>query len=251
MMKDKNDLKLFFPGTLEAQVVRISDDLAQRIHDLEDGLRSGILNKADIGDLIKEYFKELLSKKTFEFDHQNRQLEHPFKQGSICVSKIFIHHIVEMIGKDAPEQPCHFNYKKNDMNQSMINEINRMYREDKDYRKKFELAANLALILHMWRSEEYLTAMNKTDQWLSKCRILKYLELLLGIMEHGKSDENKKDGHKKQELPSYIYIAFLRGLLLANVIEHSYWRIQMALDAGYQSTNYYDISEEVREYIVL
>ncbi len=249
MMKNKNDIGLFFPGSLEAQVVRISDDLAQRIHDLEDGLRSRILNKNNIGAVIKEYFDALLSRKIFEYDETNTYLEHHLKQGSIRVPKIFIHQIVEMIGKSDKNLPAYFNYENKEIVEQMQNEINRKYKEDEEYRNKFELAANLAFVLHMWRSEEYLNAMKEEDQWLSKCRILKYLELLLGIIDNVKSDDNKKADNKKQELPSYIYIAFLRGLLLANIIEHSYWRIQMALDAGYQSTNYYDISKEIREHI--
>ncbi len=39
------------PSTLEAQVVAIADEIAQRTHDLEDGLRAGLVSIAEVRDL--------------------------------------------------------------------------------------------------------------------------------------------------------------------------------------------------------
>ena len=45
-----------FSCTLEGQVVAISDEIAQCTHDLEDGVRSGIISIADVekNDLVKK-----------------------------------------------------------------------------------------------------------------------------------------------------------------------------------------------------
>lgn len=50
---DNLRLNFNFPTTLEGQVVRIADEIAQRGHDLDDGIASGVLNI----DELKEDFK--------------------------------------------------------------------------------------------------------------------------------------------------------------------------------------------------
>jgi dGTPase len=42
------------PSTLEAQVVALADEIAQRVNDLEDGLRSGLISKDDVVKLIRK-----------------------------------------------------------------------------------------------------------------------------------------------------------------------------------------------------
>lgn len=53
-----------FPLTLEGQIVKISDEIAQREHDLDDGLRdeSLSLNLNQLSDKINEFIKEMDSK---------------------------------------------------------------------------------------------------------------------------------------------------------------------------------------------
>jgi dGTPase len=42
------------PSTLEAQVVALADEIAQRANDIEDGLRSGLISKDDVVKLIRK-----------------------------------------------------------------------------------------------------------------------------------------------------------------------------------------------------
>ncbi len=41
------------PATLEGQVVALADEIAQRVNDLEDGLRSELITKEEVGEIIK------------------------------------------------------------------------------------------------------------------------------------------------------------------------------------------------------
>ena len=52
--------------TIEALIVRIADEIAQRHHDLEDGLFAGIINKDEIVETISKYFSRFLSKDEIE-----------------------------------------------------------------------------------------------------------------------------------------------------------------------------------------
>lgn len=229
MIDEQNDRGLFFPGSLEAQVVRISDDLAQRIHDLEDGIRSRILNKSDIKEVIRKYFNKLTNEETiFQYFDIEPNLIHRAGKESISMPKVFIDQIVEMVGKYNPAGPSELSFDYKAVNEQEISKIDTKYKTNPQYQKRFKLTANIAFLLHMWRDAEYLTKMNPKDQWLAKCRILKYLELLLDIL--GEDSRN--------EPSAYIYVAFLRGLMLANVIEHSFWRINKVLNAGYDSKYY-------------
>lgn len=47
--------------TMEALIVRIADEIAQRHHDLEDGLFAKIINKEEIIEIIIDYFKDFLN----------------------------------------------------------------------------------------------------------------------------------------------------------------------------------------------
>ncbi len=89
---------LFYPGTLEAQIVRISDDLAQRIHDLEDGLRSGILKKEHIRNEVNKFFDDIQGK-IFNKDATYKDAYLIHKIYGTKMSKTFISHIVEIVKK--------------------------------------------------------------------------------------------------------------------------------------------------------
>jgi dGTPase len=47
--------------TVEALVVAIADEIAQRHHDVEDGLIAKIINKEMLSERIREYFKDVLT----------------------------------------------------------------------------------------------------------------------------------------------------------------------------------------------
>lgn len=60
-------IDLDFPVTLEGQVVAIADEIAQRQHDLDDGMRDLALNYKDVSNKLIEYMKDI-SKKCPEDD---------------------------------------------------------------------------------------------------------------------------------------------------------------------------------------
>lgn len=226
-LSDSNRVKgLFLPGSLEAQAVRIADDLAQRIHDIEDGLRSDMLNKEDIGKVLIEF----LSKLTTEiFDHRDKDkinidniasrdyLEHKYFHTKI--SKIFLNDVIEMYfqsdmtSRQQPESPS-----------IRVNSINERLRDDDRYRNLFIRAAQVAFLLHMWRDDDYLRRLSIIELDAYKLRLFKYLRFLCNIIDN--------DGNS---YPAYHIIAFLRGSMLANVIEHSFWQIHKRIDPDFRT----------------
>lgn len=254
--------KIFYPGTLEAQVVRVSDDIAQRIHDLEDGLRSNMISKKDICDCIGEFFSEEtdvffqiefnfgkrtpLKKidsendtETATFDRRRditrkRRWQIRTGQKVMYMPKAFLHQVVmlAMDNMNGTEKSLNYNkhflkvkfdYKK--LQDNIHREINEWW-ADKDYQRYFTLAAKIAFLLHMWRSPEDLSILDREEQHLARSRVLKYLMLLLGIMGLGQNNI---------EPPAYHIVAFLRGIMLANVIEHSFWHMHSLLDSRFRS----------------
>lgn len=68
---DQVEMKIRIHPSLEAQVVNLSDEIAYNCHDLDDGLRAGILTHAEVSDL--ELWKEsesILNKPSIETYHQ-------------------------------------------------------------------------------------------------------------------------------------------------------------------------------------
>jgi dGTP triphosphohydrolase len=220
---------LFFPGSLEAQVVRIADDLAQISHDLEDGLRSGLLSRDHIAesfsgflnDLPPDMLEGLLKKK-------GRYLEY----GNSRVSKTFLHDVVSML-RD-PREDLRDTFGKRDYSTLPVREINRALRGNKrsggspTYREDFLLTAQIAYLLHMWRSGEYFVRLTVEDQTAARSRLLKYVRLARMLL--GRDPDQIKN-------PPTLYhvVAFLRGMMMANVIEHSYWKIHNLLDPDFRS----------------
>lgn len=241
-LSDSNREKgLIQPGSLEAQAVRIADDLAQRIHDLEDGLRSGILNKDDIRIALGNAFEELKftifeceDNTANEKGAQQKQLnirslstrtilEHKYYHTK--VSKIFIADVVAMLNKYLAESD-HTTINEpqyEGTTENRIKSINNFLRKKDEYREKFIRTAIVSFLLHMWRDDEYLKKLSTEELETSKLRVYKYLKFISKIL-----DGNKKD------YPAYHIIAFLRGAMLANVIEHSYWEIHRRLDPDFR-----------------
>ncbi|MFX1537592.1 MAG: dGTP triphosphohydrolase [Promethearchaeota archaeon] len=210
--------KLFSPGSLEAQVVRVADDIAQKISDLEDGIRSNILKKEHIIDVIIKSFSEIRSRIFPKDDPFNS-----FDNIHICHAKVggpedeseipiyLLYQIKGLINQDENEfedTKEYTNYKE-----KILNDYND---SDKEIMKD---AALIAFLLHMWRDADILSNISGEEQEKHRTRILKYLKLYQKIKSR---DLNN--------IPSYHLIGFLRGILLANVIEHSFWNLHYCLN---------------------
>ena len=216
---------LFYPGTLEAQAVRISDDLAQRIHDLEDGFRSGLIKKGHINDMLLNYIDKIKDRILVDEEiSEEKHLQH--KVHKTKISKAFIADIISLLELDLNSQDKIKHKKYSETSDQDIKTINDNLSNNKGYRELFLFAVIVSFLLHMWRDDQYLDLLSEEDQRMSKTRILKYLRLLLAI-----TGKHKKDTPSP---PTYHIIAFLRGVMLANVIEHSFWRIQSLLDVDFR-----------------
>jgi dGTP triphosphohydrolase len=228
---------LFFPGSLEAQVVRVADDIAQRIHDLEDGLRSRMLCKDDIREVLRVFFDDL--KERFfpggiVAQIRDRHLTHPVYKTKVSLA--FLAHVLSVtedehapgliaeIGRELDRGPVRMKYA--DMEERFIVLLGVALHDNADFQEEFSLVALVAFMLHMWRDEAYLDQLEPDTLRLSKARILKYFSLLRGIL--------RGEDHRAKEPPAYHYIAFLRGLFLANVIEHSFRYIHGLLDSEFR-----------------
>lgn len=229
---------LFYPGSLEAQVVRIADDLAQRIHDLEDGFRSSMLKKEHIREYLWKFFTDLQD----EILDPSRIAEGRYlvyKKYGTSVSKALIADIVEMLDLKGNQEDGLGKQDYTGIPDMRIEEINEALRTDPVYREKFLMVAEVSFLLHMWRKDDYLDHLTEEDQINMRTRILKYVTLLRSILG--------LDGDPGQFPPTYHIVAFLRGLLLANVIEHSFWNIQRLLDPEFGSLSEQDILDQLVE----
>ena len=191
--------RMFYPGTLEAQVVRIADELAQRVHDLEDGFRSNLIDKRQIRILLHEYFNKFHAKITIE-DTQ------------LCISEL-----ATTIAR---------NFLDDIVNESFPED----YTPSDDEREtRLKLASEVAFLLHMWRNNLHISELPEKDVINAKNRIGKYLSLLVEILGDSKDSSVFP--------PEYHILAFLRGIMLANVIEHSFWSIHYILDPKFPEFN--------------
>ena len=96
-MNNYEDMNLDQPSfTLEGQVVALSDEIAQYTHDLEDGVRSGIIT---VDDILKfEIIKEILSKR--EINAENYKTIYP-DAPAYNLRTIIIHDYISLLINEA------------------------------------------------------------------------------------------------------------------------------------------------------
>jgi len=192
---------IYYPGSIEAQVVCIADEIAQRIHDLEDGLRSGLLTKNEIIGNIKESIYELFQYYT---EKDNRIEFSPTKLKEQPDNEYF--NLLSF------EQNINSFYKQFEgiIKTDIAKNDNFINKEDYIGYTKV-LFAIIARLLFMWRGENYANTLNETDKADYVNRILKYLHIYLLI--------------SNEDIKLLQINAFLRGLFISNVIEHSFYKI--------------------------
>ncbi len=234
--KEKN---LFYPGSLEAQVVWIADELAQRIHDLEDGFRSNMLKKIDIQMILVKFLGHL-QEEIFDLKNISSERHIKHKNYGTEISKLFLADIISMLSFTEKDKDTLGNRNYPAIEENEVEEINRKLADNKDYQDNFLLAAQIAFILHMWRDDDYLSKLNTEEQEKSRTRILKYLKLVKEII-------TLRDDHEKM-VPTYHIIALLRGIMLANVIEHSFWNIHRIIDPDFRKIDEEKFTKEIEEF---
>jgi len=227
---------LFFPGSLEAQVVRIADDLAQRIHDLEDGFRSNILKKEHIRDKLIPFFESLQGEMFGPNQLYSDKRHLKVKGQRTLISKVFLNDIVVMLDFTAEQEDRQEKVIYQKVSNDVLDKIDKRLRKDRKYKENFLLTAQVAFLLHLWRKDQYIDKLYPEEQKNMRARILKYTKLLISIL--GKNED-------KTLPPTYHIIAFLRGIMLANVIEHSFWSIHKTLDPNFGNYDESKILEEI------
>lgn len=228
------DMALFAPGSLEAQVVRISDDIAQRISDLEDGLRSNILKKDQIMNTVREAFKTI-EDRIFHGalqDNLDRDRTHIVNkdqaENTSCarVPLLLLIEITDSLYGSAAGGGCLQKGYGESFDFEAVEKLSPREQHIKD-------AGLIAFLLHMWKDADVFSSLSAQEQGKHKNRIVKYLRMYLHIKN------NEPDN-----LSSYNLIGFLRGLLLANVIEHSFWNLQYALNKDFSRYLNLDIMKD-------
>lgn len=189
---------LFYPGSLEAQVVRVADDIAQRIHDLEDGVRSRMLSKEDIREVLRRFFDRLSV--TFfsggiEARVHDRHLTHPDYNTKVSVA--FLAHVLSMAEDgDAPAllgqiktllEDGTTRKKYADLDNRYIALLNVELEHDAGFRERFCLVALVAFLLHMWRDEAYLDPLEPDTLSLSRARNSQVLLASQGDLDRERS----------------------------------------------------------------
>jgi predicted deoxyguanosinetriphosphate triphosphohydrolase len=223
LAKSNRKKGLFYPGSLEAQVVRMADEIAQRIHDLEDGFRSNMINKKHIRSTLKTAFSQ------FEKDLTKNGIsdgDHLIYKNTM-ISKAFLDDIIKIQFSETDKISKKRKKIYSNIDKSIIKKIDNKIKENPVYRRKFLVAAQVAYLLHMWRNCKYLDNLKREDQLRYKSRIQEYFNFAMRIL----GDENGRG-----EYPSYHHIvAFLRGIMLSNIIEHSFWNIHKRIDPQFRS----------------
>lgn len=224
---------LYYPGTLEAQVVKVADVIAHRIHDLEDGIRSNMINKEDIIKIIKNFFDDFPQ---ILIEESSKAEDHLIAKGyGTKISADLINTII-ILTFEGKYKESEIRKKLNEIILLPSNEKLELIKEkiknddgfdNKLYQSYVDRIAALAFLLHMWRDDEYLKDVDMDDKVSSFTRILKYYTLLEKFYNYNEKDENKI-------VSTYNLIAFLRGIMLANVIEHSFWRIHSLLNPDFR-----------------
>src|SRR5699024_36262 len=85
ILEDKRD------WTIEAAVVAVADEIAQRHHDVEDGIYAGILDKNELIDKFKKAFNDLLSQEENKMIEKLKELSMDNKSKIIAyLSKLIV-----------------------------------------------------------------------------------------------------------------------------------------------------------------
>ena len=177
-----DDLDFDKPCHLEGQVVALSDEISQRIHDLEDGLRSMLLSKDELMHFISE-----------NIDDSVVSVEE--------ITEEDINEVVTMWKKKA----------KMDIDKSDVENLRKIIEKC----KKGEIAKLLLLDGRLSKMEKILKGdikvinreLSEDDIW-NISRLIKYKQLYKGIASQRSSIGN--------------ILAFIRGIYIGNAIENSY-----------------------------
>ncbi len=194
--------KICYPGSLEAQIVRLADEIAQRTHDLEDGLRSGLLTTKDIVKPIIMIIDEMIwnigkNDSGYFFKNQKKEIFpiHLFKEN--------LSGFIEIISEELKK------VNKKVTNEQYDNVLQKEYIE--------RLFVVISRLLFIWRSEEYFNSehFSSDDKNNYVNRILKYMYIYLQMRLERASAANIS--------------GFLRGLFISNTIENSFSNIKSVL----------------------
>jgi len=180
--KKFEDLMFDAPCHLEGQVVALSDEIAQRIHDLEDGLRSGLLLKDDLMDFIK------------------RNIGNSMEKGD-KITKNDVKKILEIWHKKT----------EGDIDREDVEKLKKII----GVCKEGKIANLLLLDKRLSRMEKILnkelkdinSELSEDDIW-NISRLIKYKQLYKEIVQ-----KSAKIGN---------ILAFIRGIYIGNTIENSF-----------------------------
>lgn len=219
---------LHYPSTLEGQVIRIADNLAHRIHDIEDGLRSKMLTKFDVSSSLELFFKDMDKEGNFIEESSFSSGSHLSRKQNCygnslkepTVSKSYLWYIKSIMDVESDKDiPKYIRSKHNEP--EYIESINRQLL-DPEVKERITRIAKVAYLLHMWRNDSNLS-LEDVDVEVKALRVRKYVRILEELLK------------KQESSPAYHIVAFLRGVMTANVIEHSWWFIQHTLDPNFRS----------------